>query len=200
LAGAQQIYNKLSSLNNGNGPLRIQTPALESDFAAVGTALQAGDVSGARQAFSKLQQDVQDTPQAGGTPQTGGGTVNPDVILRISPAGAAAPAAISAPSTASTSPSGTAAPITSAVAPITSTVGSTAGSTAAISTTPAAATATPEIVLNLNASAAQQLGISVSNSSSGEQVTLNVGNGTSSTEQIQLNLAQNQALEINLIA
>jgi hypothetical protein len=172
LAGAQQAYNILSALNNGNGP--FQSPALKSAFAAVGTALQAGDLAGAQQAFSTLQQDVQER----NTSHRGGGTVNPDVILQISPSASAAAAATSAASPASTS----------------------TGSAASTSTTPTAATATPEIVLNLNAGAAQQLGISVSNTSSGEQVTLNVGNGAKSPEQIQLNLAQNQALEINLIA
>jgi hypothetical protein len=171
LAGAQQAYNTLSALNNGSGPFK--SPALASAFAAVGTALQAGDLAGAQQAFSTLQQDVQKRNLGNG----GGGTVNPDVILQISPTASAAAAATSAASSASTSASSTA-------------------STSA----PSAATAPPPLVLNLNDSGGGRLGINLSNTGSGEQVTLNVGNGTNSAEQIQLNLAQNQALEINLIA
>jgi hypothetical protein len=187
LAGAQQAFNALSALHNGNGPFK--NPTLASDFAAIGTALQAGDLAGAQQAAATLQRAINH--------HGGGGSANPDVILRISPAASAATSAPSAPSASAGSP---AAPIASSVAPITSKGGSTSGSGAPTSTTPAAATATPEIVLNLNAGTAQQLDIRISNSSSGEQVNLSVGNGSSSAEQIQLNLAQNQALQINLIA
>jgi hypothetical protein len=90
LAGAQQAFNALSALHNGNGPFK--NPTLASDFAAVGTALQAGDLAGAQQAAATLQRAINH--------HRDGGTVNPDVILRISPA---APAAISAPSAPSTS-------------------------------------------------------------------------------------------------
>jgi hypothetical protein len=185
LVGAQQAFNALSALHDGNGPFK--DPALARDFAAIGTALQAGDLAGAQQAAATLQRAIhQNINQQGG-----GGSVNPEVILRISPAASAATSAPSAPSASASSP---AAPTASSVAPITSKGGSTSGSGAPTSTS------APEIVLNVNAGAAQQVALSLSNSSSGEQVNLSVGNGSGSAEQIQLNLAQNEALQINLIA
>jgi len=63
LAGAQQAYSALSAFGpNNSGP--FSSPALSSQFAAVGQALQNGDLGAAKQAADKLgknllQQDLQ---------------------------------------------------------------------------------------------------------------------------------------------
>lgn len=63
LAGAQQAYSALSAFGpNNSGP--FSSPALTSQFAAVGQALQAGDLAAAKQGADKLgknllQQDFQ---------------------------------------------------------------------------------------------------------------------------------------------
>ena len=67
LSGAQQAFSQLQqSLPNpptggSQGTNGNQSPGsqIQQDFAAVGQALQSGDVSGAQAAFAKFEQDVQ---------------------------------------------------------------------------------------------------------------------------------------------
>jgi hypothetical protein len=72
LSGAQQAFASLqqnlptpASGQNGNqtgsqtGNPNSPSSQIQQDFAAVGQALQSGDLSGAQQAFQKFQQDVQ---------------------------------------------------------------------------------------------------------------------------------------------
>jgi hypothetical protein len=57
LAGAQQAYNTLSAFGpNNSGP--FSSPALSSQFAAVGQALQAGDLGAAKQAVDTLGKNL----------------------------------------------------------------------------------------------------------------------------------------------
>lgn len=60
LAGAQQAFSALSSLQAANGGGAAQKNSqLAQDFSAIGQALQNGDLAGAQQAFASFQQDVQ---------------------------------------------------------------------------------------------------------------------------------------------
>jgi hypothetical protein len=87
LSDAQTAYNSIVSLGQG-GPFAGGNPfkltQREQDFAAVGQALQSGDLAGAQQAFGALETTFQSS-QAGGP---GGG---------LSPTPVASPAASSGP-------------------------------------------------------------------------------------------------------
>lgn len=76
LAGAQKAYNTLSAFGpNNSGP--FSSPALASQFAAVGQALQNGDLGSAKQAIDSLgknllKQDFQIAKQDFGSGGTAG--------------------------------------------------------------------------------------------------------------------------------
>jgi len=174
LAGAQQAFNAISQLGQ-NGPFASGDPFLssqrEQDFNAIGSALQSGDLAGAQSAFAALQSTFKGRGGNNGgaiTTTGGGGSVAPEPPVVILNLG-------NSGSASSTSGTGSA----------TSAATSAAGSTAA---TGAGAGSSPE-----------EIALSFSNSSGvGEQLNIAVGNQQGPTQQLQLNLAQNEQIVLNL--
>jgi len=70
LAAAQQDYNKLEAL--GNNVLHKDNPFLRSDrgsdFNAIGSALQSGDIGGAQQAYAALESTFLHKPASTASP------------------------------------------------------------------------------------------------------------------------------------
>ena len=81
LAGAQQIYGALSQspqfqnavANQSNGSSDTSGNSFLQGLTAVGNALQSGDLSGAQQAFSSLQSQIQGASAANAAGPTQGG-------------------------------------------------------------------------------------------------------------------------------
>jgi hypothetical protein len=222
LATAQAAYTTLNALQrsvpaqNASGQSGTSAgPFLDKkvahDFAAVGQALQSGDVAGAQQAFATLQQDIQGTGrghrQGGGTPFPNSA---PEIVVNLIGNGLVPTPPIATPVTdnsgsttlVSGNPggSGALAPITSSIgspaAAITSSTGSAVPATTSTATS-SVASATPEIILNLSGGASAgvpelilNLGNSSNNGPAGPELTLNFSNGTgngSANPEITLN-------------
>ncbi len=216
LAGAQQAYATLTQLAqsapwntsaaaSGNATASTSTSTTAAspfkytqraqDFAAIGQALQSGDLQGAQQAFAKLQQDLRGRA-ASSSSSTGAGQTNSntiaEIIVNLNSAGsnllAPAPASPVVPP---------ASPTPSTVAPASTTdSGSTtpASTTAPADSTPAAANSSPEIILNLgsNSGTTPEIILNLSQGSSAgstPELVINVDNGSSgSAPEITLNL------------
>jgi outer membrane protein assembly factor BamD (BamD/ComL family) len=85
LTAAQTAYNAIVSLGQ-SGPFANGAPfgvaSREQDFQAIGAALQAGDLAGAKQAFQTLEASFQPTP---GSPVTNSSSsAGPDVVVKLS--------------------------------------------------------------------------------------------------------------------
>jgi hypothetical protein len=191
LANAQAAYNSITALGqegpfaNGN-PFKLSQR--EQDFTAIGQALQSGDLAGAQQAFDTLQSTFRGNTPKGPTAQpvsstgagaaaTSAGNTGPEIVLNLSSNSGG-----TSPTTASSS------------APeIVINLSSSNASTA----TPAAPTTTtgPEIVLNLNSSSTspEEITIGINDSSSGEQVSISVGNPVSTNPVSTNPVSTNQA-------
>src|SRR5580698_7094627 len=74
LSGAQSAYSNIQQLLQGNqgsstsntGSTSTGSNTLQNDFAALGQALQSGDLSTAQSAFAQLQSDFQASRPSGG--------------------------------------------------------------------------------------------------------------------------------------
>jgi hypothetical protein len=210
LANAQVAYNSITALGQ-EGPFANGDPfklsQREQDFTAIGQALQSGNLAGAQQAFATLQSTFRgNTPKGpvaqpvsttgGGAGTTGAGSAGPEIVLNLSS------------NSAATSPASGASTSTPEIV-INLSSSNTSGAT------PAAPTATPtttgpEIVLNLNTSSTspEEITIGINNSSSGEQISISVGDQVSTNSgstsqssnvpQLTLNLGANSNEQIVL--
>ncbi|MGA9508885.1 MAG: hypothetical protein WBV55_09720 [Candidatus Sulfotelmatobacter sp.] len=203
LANAQVAYNSITALGqegpfaNGNP---FQLSQREQDFTAIGQALQSGDLAGAQQAFSTLQETFRGNSPKGPTAQpvsssaagaaaTGAGSAGPEIVLNLS------------------SNSGGTSPTAGASASTPEIVINLSDSSSASPAAPAPTTSpsSPEIVLNLKSSgtSSEEITIGINNSSSGEQVSVSVGNQGSNNQssnapQVTLNLGANNNEQIVL--
>ena len=209
LAGAQQAYSSLLALARQNGapdgasgnvPAGLfRNPKVASDFAALGQALQAGDLAAAQQAFASFRQDLRSGRHQNGAQQPANSTI-PEIIINLSgilPDNSGASQS-SPPATAPTSS--------------TNTDTSASDSSPSSSTTTPAATSTstlPEIVLNLfggnGAFAGPEIvfnfGSSGTNGSGSAPAQSSSGTGDTQSSQnpeIVFNLANSGVSEIDL--
>jgi hypothetical protein len=93
LAGAQQAFNALVSLQSSNqganGSSAAQSNSqLSQDFNAIGQALQNGDLAGAQQAFATFQQDVQSLRGSRHSASSGDGPATtsaaaPEIVINL---------------------------------------------------------------------------------------------------------------------
>ena len=193
LAAAKEALDKLTAFATQNG---LKNPFLRhdraADFTAIAAALKSGDVSGAELAFSSLKQDLgKHFP----TPQPVPPGVPPDVIVTIGGGGPVAgqdggPTGVKTPA-----PTPIAQPPVPTPAPpeVVVSVNDVKGS----------GSPSEQIVLNLSggngAKGGEQINIGISQTSSGEQISLSFGKGgsTGSTPNVQLNLG-NTPSEIDI--
>jgi len=86
LTAAQTAYNAIVSLGQ-SGPFANGAPfgvaSREQDFQAIGTALQAGDLAGATQAFQTLWGSFQQ-PAPGSPVGNSSSSAGPDVVVNLS--------------------------------------------------------------------------------------------------------------------
>ena len=151
LAGAQQAYSALLALAQQNGASNaananatanatagpFRNPKIASDFAALGQALQAGDLAAAQQAFATFRHDLRSGRSQNGASQSANSTL-PEIVINISgflPDNSGSNPAANSP-----------APSTSAPADSSSSSSSSASATTAQASS---TTSAPEIVLNL---------------------------------------------------
>jgi hypothetical protein len=150
LAGAQQAYASLlalaqqssgtSSSDSNAAAALFRNPKVANDFAALGQALQAGDLAGAQQAFAAFRQDARNG-RAQSRQQPAPNTANPEIVINLSGilpsnTGASQPAA---PSSSNTSGNAAGDASGSSSGSTTATTGQTGSQTGSL----------PEIVLNL---------------------------------------------------
>ena len=204
LKAAQTAFDSLAALATQNG---LKNPFARQDraaaFDAVGAALKSGDLAGAQQAFAVLHDNLLGRSTA--PSRTPPGTT-PDVIVTLNgsgPTGVATPAPtpIAKPPVPTPTPDPT--PIAKPPVP-------TPGKLPPVNTLPPAPTPpevavsindvkgsgkpSEQIVLNLNggsgAKSGEQINIGISQTSSGEQISLSFGKAGSagSTPSVQLNL------------
>lgn len=181
LAGAQTAFDALTALGT-SGPNKDGQPYQQagraSDFQAIGEALQSGDLAGAQSAFTTLagtfgKQDQQ--TQSAITAYNGNA---PEIVVNF----------LSSLSSSATSPTS-----------------SSTQATAASTTSGSPQQAAPEIVINLGPGGAsssnpESVTINLSNTNSGEQVSVSESQGQtgSSAEQVTLNLSQQNNYELVL--
>lgn len=146
LAGAQQAYASLlglaqqnsgtSSSDSNVAATLFRNPKVANDFAALGQALQAGDLAGAQQAFATFRQDAR-----GGRQQPVANNTLPEIVINLSGI---------LPSNTSASQSGTTSSSNTSTSAAASDSSSSSGSTTATTGQAAPpASSLPEIVLNL---------------------------------------------------
>ncbi len=192
LAGAQAAYDKLTALASKNGLsnafLRQDRAA---DFSAIGAALKNGDVAGAQEAFAVLKQDL---GRRSPVPQPVPPGVLPDVVVTINGGGtpSPSPAPIAKPPVPAPAPTptpGKLPPVNQGPPEVVVSISDQKGS----------GNPTEQIVLNLNSGSGASGGVNIgiSQSSSGEQISLSFGSSGSSPS-VQLNLGANKASEIDI--
>ena len=200
LKAAQAAYDSLTALAKESGlsnPFSRKDRAAE--FNAVGTALKSGDLAGAQQAFAVLRDNLQGRSS---TPAQTPPGVPPDVIVSIHGGGPEIPAPAPVPKPPVPAPAPTPAPVPKPPVPAPAPAPSpTPVASPAPEKLPPVypnstgdgipeivlnladngkGTSNPakEIVLNLNGGSAQgeQINIGISQTSSGEQISLSFGN------------------------
>lgn len=207
LTAAKAALDKLTALASQNGlknPFWRQDRA--ADFTAVAAALRSGDVSGAELAFNSLKQDL---GKRFPTPQPVPPGVPPDVIVTIGgggpevgrgggPTGVKTPAPTQAPTPGLVPTPGKLPPVnTLPPAPTPPEV------VVSVNDVKGSGSPSEPIVLNLNggngAKGGDQINIGISQTSSGEHISLSFGKGgsTGSTPNVQLNLG-NTPSEIDI--
>ena len=182
LNAAQQDFNTLTALGqsgpNKNGQT-FQQAGRAHDFQSIGQALENGDLAGARSALATLegtfgQQSQQAQSAISAYSSNSGGA---EIVINLgSPSGTSASSASSGSSApevvvnigqGSTSPSGA-----SGVPEVVINLGGASDTSGGFNTSASSGTTTPEIVVNLG----QESG---SSSASPEEVTINLGSGSS---------------------
>ncbi len=189
LAAAKAAFDKLSDLGEKSG---LKNPFLRqdraADFSAIGAALKSGDVAAAQEAFAVLKQDLGRHAVA---PQPVPPGVLPDVVVTINgggPTGVATPK----PTPVAQPP----VPTPGKLPPVNQLPPAPAPPEVVVSINDAKGSGghSEQIVLNLNGGSAakggEQINIGISQTSSGEQISLSFGKagGAGSPPSIQLNL------------
>lgn len=150
LAGAQQAYASLLALaqqSSGNSSsdsnaaaALFRNPKAATDFAALGQALQAGDLAGAQEAFAAFRQDARNG-RAQSAQQPAANPATPEIVINLSGILPSNTGASQSGATSSSNTSGNTAADGS---------GSSSGSTTATTGQTGSQTSSfPEIVLNL---------------------------------------------------
>ncbi len=175
LAAAKAAFDKLSDLGEKSG---LKNPFLRrdraTDFSVVGEALNHGDLAAAQKAFAVLKQDLGSHIQR----QPVSPRALPDVVVTINGGG---PTGVATPK-----PTPIAKPLGPAPEP--------AEVVVSINDAKGSGGSSEQIVLNLNgastAKGGEQINIGISQTSSGEQISLSFGKagGAGSPPSIQLNL------------
>ena len=201
LTAAKAALDKLTALATQNG---LKNPFLRqdraADFTVVAAALKSGDVARAEQAFNSLKQDL---GKRFPTPQPVPPGVPPDVIVTIGgggpevgrgggPTGVKTPAPTPAPTPIAKPP----VPTPGKLPPVNKLPPAPAPPEVVVNINDVKGSGNPseQIVLNLNggsgAKGGEQINIGISQTSSGEQVSLSFGKAGSSgsTPSVQLNL------------
>ena len=182
MGAAQQDFNTLTALGqsgpNKNGQT-FQQAGRAQDFQAIGQALENGDLAGAQSVFATLEgtfgQQSQQSQSAISAYSSNSGVA--EIVINLgSPSGTSASSGSSAPEVVvnvglgSASPSGA-----SGISEVVINLGGaseTSSTSSASNTSASSGTPTPEIVVNLG----QESG---SPSASPEEVTINLGSGSS---------------------
>jgi hypothetical protein len=214
---AQQDFNTLTALGqsgpNSNGQV-FQRADRAQDFQAIGTALQSGDLTAAESAFTTLAGTFNKNVQAElaisgyGSGMTGAQPVGPtrtpvsSVPLPVAakPVGPTpvGPTAVVPPVSTGADPVGSTTPPASNIPEIIINLGGASGTSAS------SGSAAPEIVINLgqenNSSTAspEEVTINLGSGSSGATISIDTPQGSSS-EQINLNQQSNNELILNLL-
>ncbi len=199
LAGAQTAYNQLASLSTSTNGGPYTGPKLSSDFAAIGQALQNGNLSGAQEAGLQLGQDLLAANQRahGGNGGSANPQETPSVVINLS-------GLIDQvnPNNDATSPVAATSPTNSALpAPTASTTSATSSTSTSGSTSGTSSTGTaPEIVINLGGANGPTLDLNVN----GSQIEISLAGAsgaTNSPSTIDLNFgaaANGSQIELNL--
>jgi len=213
LSGAQNAYKALVALagsrpgasasNSGSNQNLAASPfrnsQVASDFTALGQALQAGDLAGAQQAFATFRQDLNTANRAHGSDRQAG----PEIIINLS--GLAGSNSTQATGTSSSSNSSSATP-----PPADATSGTQTPAAATPSALPEivlnfaggnGASAGPEIILNFQGAGANGTGTTTTSSGSTGTASGSTGDvsaNSSSGQNIVLNLANSGVSEIDL--
>lgn len=174
LSLAQAAFNAANSLvparaagSNGSGPFP-HNATLDSDFAAVGQALQAGDVAGAQQALSTLFKDATHHPLPAATPPS-------TVVSLSSSSGANTTAATGSASGSSSGASG--APSLTASSASTSPISSPSGNPTELVFNLGGAGSPSAIDFNFGSAAAGsqiEINLQGANGSQGESIGINI--------------------------
>ena len=197
LTAAKEALDKLTALGTQNG---LKNPFLRqdraADFTAVAAALKSGDVGGAELAFNSLKQDL---GKRFPTPQPVPPGVPPDVVVTIGGGGpevghGGGPTGVKTP--APTPIAKPPVPTPGKLPPVNKLPPAPAPPEVVVSINDVKGSGNPseQIVLNLNGSSGakggEQINIGISQTSSGEQVSLSFGKASSSgsTPSVQLNL------------
>ena len=229
LAGAQAAFEALSNLGqnassstssstsssaSNSGPFR--NSKLAQDFNNLGQALQSGDLAGAQKAFATLQQDIRasrhhfggrssqnlnSAPSTNSVPEIiinlgNTGSSGEQIIINLGAANGSSSPAASTTATPSPASSDVASSQTSGSNPGSSSNASESGSSSG-TTTAATQTSTPEqIILNLNngSNGPESITLNIGAGKSGEEITINVGKLSGGTQ------APPNGLQINVQA
>jgi hypothetical protein len=192
LAGAQTAFDALTALG-ASGPSKngqpFQQAGRASDFQAIGQALQSGDLAGAQSAFTTLAATLGGHNQQTQSAITAYSGSAPEIVVNFL-------SSLSSPPT-STSSSGVSTTQTPPKEPPVSAPPSSFNGSGP--------QGVPALVVNLgpssgSSSSPESVTINVSNSNSGEQVSISESQGQtgSAAEQVTLNLSQHNNYELVL--